>query len=464
MGGEHDGRDKIHYHDEVSGRFVNMGGRGSADLTSSNLYGAGRGGIGGIYQVAPGSTNSCITAPVYTTSAWPAGLQTNTLLTAAALPTSVITSRSVRAVSSSSSVSLGAVGGSDTMSSTPSRDTVTVTSLSSSSTAAAGGGGLSTGAAAGIGAGIGCAAIALIAGLIFWWLRRKRSARSTDPRQVDLASESRTGPASGYEAKVEPYPSPTVTPGLNQAPEMAYHPTADTDTGHQYPNPFTFGAAATGAAGSYAALNQASQSSEQLSPGRDRFSITSAPTSSTINPYFPPETGAGGGVSPQSPEAGPLPSKSNAARQSYQPSIQAYGMSGAAGARAGQTSPLSPSSISGSSSSGRALPAIPGGPRGSVSASDTEAKAPSLPPGAGAGASSGASNAGTTGHAAPMPFMSEAQPGQAAEVGGGEVEFRRHQDAETVLPPQQESGVVDLPPLYQDVPQRRGDSDGQSPH
>ena len=132
------------------------------------------------------------------------------------------------------------------------------------------------------------------------------------------------------------------------------------------------------------------------------------------NPYFPP-TG----------QAGPLPSKTNLARQSYQPSQQSY-----QGPPGGLTphSP-GPGSVSGSSSSGRPLP---GPPMQSISESGTNDTKIDIPE---------HSNAGTQGH-----------NGNTSPITSEPV-FNIHRDAEAEPAPQ--GGMIDLPPMYHDVPQRR---------
>lgn len=394
-------------------------------LTNSNADGYGRGGVGGIYQVAEGASNSCIIAPMYTTAAWPGVLQTTTLLTAAALPTSIITSRSDIASSTISDVS-GDDGTSDIASSSRSTAppvTVVVTQSDSS------GGGLSTGATAGIGAGVGVVALgAIIAGLLFWLRKRKRDTGVVNSyaRPVDLNEDGGHGmgrpPMSAIEPKVEPYPSPEMT-GLSQTPQMPYGSSlAPSNTGYD-----AYGVAGA-AVGSQQHQSRTSMaySDSQMSPtgtgtgtgtGNDhsnRYSMASQGPST--NPYFPP---AG--------QAGPLPSKTNLARQSYQQSQQSF--QGPPGGLA----PQSPTagSVSGSSSSGRPLP---GPPMQSFSESGTNDTKHDIPE---------HSHAGTQGH-----------EGNTSPVA--EPVFNIHRDAEAE--PVASSGMIDLPPMYQDVPQRR---DGQ---
>lgn len=391
----------------------------------SNAYGYGTGGVGGIYQVAEGSSNSCIIAPMYTTAAWPGALQTTTIPAVAALPTSVITSRSERASSTVSDVS-GDEGVSDVASSsrvTAPPVTVIVTSSDSA-------GGLSTGATAGIGAGVGVLALgALIAGLLFWLKRRKRNQGTVNSyaRPVDLHEDGGgRPPMSGFEPKVEPYPSPEMT-GLSGAPQMAYNRTSlAPGSSNEYGD---YGAA-TAVAGAGVGGQQQSRTSmaytdNQMSPGitSDRNSMAShAPQS---NPYFPPSGSA-------STQAGPLPSKANLARQSYQSQRQSF--QGPPGALA----PQSPGSVSGSSSSGRPLPGPPGLASMSESGTnDTKAENPTQ---------EDQSHIGTQGH------------GTHAPVELGPV-FNIHRDAEAE--PAVQSGMIDLPPMYQDVPQRRVEEDSQ---
>lgn len=404
-------------------------------LTNSNADGYGRGGVGGIYQVAEGASNSCIIAPMYTTAAWPGVLQTTTLLTAAALPTSIITSRSDIASSTISDVS-GDDGTSDIASSSRSTAppvTVVVTQSDSS------GGGLSTGATAGIGAGVGVVALgAIIAGLLFWLRKRKRDTGVVNSyaRPVDLNEDGGHGmgrpPMSAIEPKVEPYPSPEMT-GLSQTPQMPYGSSlAPSNTGYD-----AYGVAGA-AVGSQQHQSRTSMaySDSQMSPtgtgtgtgtGNDhsnRYSMASQGPST--NPYFPP---AG--------QAGPLPSKANLARQSYQQSQQSF--QGPPGGLAPQ-SPVT-GSVSGSSSSGgpetssrpgtfgRPLPGPPIQPISEYGSNDSKHGIPEQ------------CGTGTPGNTSPIT---------------SEPVFNIHRDAEAE--PAASSGMIDLPPMYQDVPQRR---DGQ---
>lgn len=159
-------------------------------------------------------------------------------------------------------------------------------------------------------------------------------------------------------------------------------------------------------------------SDSQMSPtGNDpsnRYSMASHPPQDQTNPYFPP---AG--------QAGPLPSKTNLARHSYQPSQQSY--QGPPGGLAPRSP--GPSSVSGSSSSGRPLP---GPPMQSFSESGTNDTKTDMPE---------QSYAGTQGHnGITSPVTSEPV-------------FNIHRDAEAEPAPQ--GGMIDLPPMYHDVPHRR---------
>jgi hypothetical protein len=392
----------------------------------SNAYGYGTGGVGGVYQVAEGSSNACIIAPMYTTAAWPGSLQTTTLLTAAALPTSVITSRSARESSTISDVS-GDEGISDVASSsrvTAPPVTVIVTSSDSA-------GGLSTGAMAGIGAGVGVLALgALIAGLLFWLRKRKRNQTTVNDyaRPVDLHEDGNgRPPMSGVEPKVEPYPSPEMT-GLSGAPQMAYNRTSlAPGSSHEYGDYAPVVAAAAVGSQQQSRTSMA-YSDNQMSPvgngnSSDRYSMAShAPQT---NPYFPPSGSTSG-------QAGPLPSKTNIARQSYQSQSQSF--QGPPGALA----PQSPGSVSGSSSSGRPLPGPPG--LASMSESGTnDTKIDNTIP-------EHESHAGTQGHGSQAPVQSEPV-------------FNIHRDAEAE--PAGQTGMIDLPPMYQDVPQRRVEEGSQ---
>lgn len=319
---------------------------------------------------------------------------------------------------------------------------VTVTAPASS------GGGLSTGATAGIGAGVGVAALAaIIIGALFWWRKKKRggsaAVRSTYAAPVDLNDESGHGPRSAVEPKIEPYPSP----GISQQPEMAY---AQSNNGNNFSQSnissptegHNFGQYGLATAAGYNHHQQQQQpqharssmaySDNQLSPigsgdHQQRYSMSSAGNNNNsnpqINPYFPTAQPSGPG------QAGPLPSKSDIARQSYLPAQTNYGSS-----TGHLTAPQSPGSVSGSSSSGRGLP---------------------MPPGIGAMSESGASDSKTNlqspgSHA---PTQGHGQQHQ----GPQEAVFNIHRDAEAEPAPQ--SGMIDLPPMYQDVPQRRGEGD-----
>lgn len=372
---------------------------------------------------------------MYTTAAWPAGLETTTILTAAQLPTSVITSRSVRPTEGASDLS-GDDAGAYSDAPTTSRQTappVTVVVTASGSS-----GGLSTGAAAGIGAGIGVVVLAAI-GFGVWFCLRKRKngaavAKGTYAAPVDLNDDTGHAPRSAVEPKIEPYP----TPGLSQAPEMPYaqssnnfsHSNVSSPTeGHNYAQ---YGMAAGAAAAGYGqhqhqqqysppiqqgARSSMAYSESQLSPGaggHERYSMSSS-GNPQVNPYFP-TTGQIPG------QAGPLPSKADMARQSYVPAAQSYGPTGG-------LSPHSPGSVSGSSSSGRGLP---------------------MPPGMGALSESGASDSKTN---LQSPGSHTPSQGHGFAPAPQEAVFNIHRDAEAE--PAQQSGMIDLPPMYQDVPQRR---------
>jgi len=356
---------------------------------------------------------------MYTTAAWPGSVQTTGLLTAAALPTSVITSRSE--IASSTLSDLGGYDGysnvaSSSRSIAPPLTITTVVTESSKS-------GLSTGATAGIGAGVGVIALgAIIAGVLFWLRKRKRTqgVGNSYARPVDLNEDGGHGgmgrpPMSAVEPKVEPYPSPEMS-GLSQAPQMPYGTSlAPSSTGHDAYG--VVGAAAVGGQ-QHQSRNSMAYSDSQMSPtgneASNRYSMASQIPQNQTNPYFPP-TG----------QAGPLPSKTNLARQSYQPSQQSY-----QGPPGGLTphSP-GPGSVSGSSSSGRPLP---GPPMQSISESGTNDTKIDIPE---------HSNAGTQGH-----------NGNTSPITSEPV-FNIHRDAEAEPAPQ--GGMIDLPPMYHDVPQRR---------
>ena len=395
----------------------------------SNGIGYGAGGVGAIYQVAEGSSNSCITAPMYATAAWPAGLQTSTILQAAQLPTSVITSRAAR--STDGGASLGGDEGLSTDGPTSSREpappvTVVVTAGSS---------GLSTGATAGIGAGVGVLALAAI-GAGIWFCLRKRKNRGSTPTHttyaapVDLNDDSGHGPRSGIEPKIEPYPSPPI----GQVPEMGY---AQSNQGYSQSNVASPDTNHYGQYGMAVAQQQQQQQQQsrnsmatysdgQLSPmGSDqqRYSMSSS-AGPQMNPYFPStasqdQSGPG--------QAGPLPSKAHIARQSYLPAAQPYSAS------PGGLSPGAGSgSVSGSSSSGRGLP---------------------MPPGMSQLSESGASDSKTNLQLqSPMTSQSPTQ-GHGYSPVPQEPVFNVHRDAEAEPAPQ--GGMIDLPPMYHDVPQRR---------
>jgi hypothetical protein len=154
-------------------------------------------------------------------------------------------------------------------------------------------------------------------------------------------------PMSAVEPKVEPYPSPEMS-GLSQAPQMAYGQSslAPSNTGYD-----GYDAAALGSQQHHSRTPMA-YSDSQMSPtgtGNDhsnRYSMASQQPPLT-NPYFPP-TG----------QAGPLPSKANLARQSYQGSSGglAPALSPGMGMGMGPGSGAGSGSVSGSSSSGRPLP------------------------------------------------------------------------------------------------------------
>jgi hypothetical protein len=382
---------------------------------------------------------------VYTTAAWPGSLQTTPLLASAQLPTSVITSRSARSTESASDLSgdEGASGDASSTRETAPPVTVIVTASNGSS-----GGGLSTGATAGIGAGVGVLALgAIIAGLLFWLRKRKRAPQTVNnyARPIDLNDEGGRGGMSAVEPKVEPYPSPSMSPGLSGQPEMSYN-----NQGYNPSNNFSqsnmgsgdnqgfnnyYGVAAgsaasaagAGAAGQHQSHTSMAYSDNQMSPtgnqsdNQNRQSMSShADPGPLMNPYFPP-TAPG--------QAGPLPSKSSAARHSYQSQTQSQ-FQGPPGAMPPQ-SPGASGSVSGSSSSGRPLPAHPGlAPLSESGTDDTKSNVQTT-----------ASHAGTQGHSAsPAP----------AELGPV---FNIHRDAEAE--PEVQGGMIDLPPMYQDVPQRK---------
>jgi hypothetical protein len=386
--------------------------RMSSDI--SNAVGTGRGGIGGIYQVAPGSSTACIVSPIF--------------------PTSVITSRSVRTSVPSSSVAISAVGGVSSASTTSVRPTTQASDSTAPVVGSTGNSsGLSTGATAGIGAGIGVVAIAAIAGLIFWLMRRRKRSTALEAhpaRQVDLNDGPRDPPATTYagvEPKVEPFPSSGSSPGIidpttHLAYSSGYHergsPLDMSTLGH--PIQQYLGGAYSASGGS---------STPDRTEFHDRFSISSGQMSPTaINPYFPLVVP---GQLPQSPvpQANRPLSKieQERARQAqFQNPPTGFSSMAHMSARA--------SSVSGSSSSGQQPPLSPISStmvsevsRSSKLSNDTTAHA--------AANASGTINPEQ--HS--QPEEDDSQPGP--------VEFRRHQDAES-------SAVVDLPPLYQDVPQR----------
>lgn len=385
--------------------------------------------------MAEGSSNSCITAPMYETAAWPNGLQTSTILQAAQLPTSVITSRSARVTATASDLS-GDEGGSSEAP-TSSRQTappVTVVVTAGSS------GGLSTGATAGIGAGVGVLALAAI-GAGIWFCLRKRKNRHLSPTQttyaapVDLNDESGHGQRTAFEPKIEPYPSPPI----GQAPEMAYAQSnqnfSQSNVSSPDPRNVSQYGMATAAAGQHQPHNRASMaySDNQLSPigssDQQRYSMAST-GGPQVNPYFPSNTSQD--QSSTGPgQAGPLPPKSSIARHSYVPTQQPYG------SMSGGLSPHSPGSgsVSGSSSSGRGLPMPPGMSQLSESgASDSKTNLQSP-------ITSQAPTHGHGGHEY-SPVPQEQEP-----------VFNIHRDAEAEQAPQ--GGMIDLPPMYHDVPQRR---------
>lgn len=82
-----------------------------------------------------------------------------------------------------------------------------------------------------------------------------------------------------------------------------------------------------------------------------------------------------------------------------------------------------------------------------------------LPPGAepaGPSAQSSSPFHGLDQGITPAEVAAHTGEGESAAESSGGVDYRSHQDAEMAEQPS--SGVVDLPPLYQDVPQRNRDS------
>ena len=355
---------------------------------------------------------------MYTTASWPIALETTTLLTAPALPTSLITTRTALASSTLSDVSGddGASGVASSSRSTAPPMTVVVTQGDASK-------GLSTGATAGIGAGVGVLALgAIIAAILFWLKKRKRDqgtvndyARPLDLNEDGGATGLGRSPTMAVEPKVEPYPSPEMT-GLSQAPQIGYGQDSIAPSSTAYEG---YGAGGL-ASQQHQSRTSMAYSDSQMSPtgaGNDsnRYSMASQPQA---NPYFPP-IGTG--------QAGPLPSKANLARQSYQ-SYQGP---------PGGLAPQSPTtgSVSGSSSSGRPLPGPPMPTMSESVTNDTKNDNPEL------------SHAGSQGHSGNQSPIAEPM-------------FNIHRDAEAEPAPA--SGMIDLPPMYQDVPQRR-DEQPESP-
>lgn len=378
---------------------------------------------------------------MYTTAAWPGSVYTTEILASAQLPTSVITSRSARPTESASDLS----GYEGTSAEVPSsRTTAAPVTVIVTGSGSASGGGLSTGAVAGIGAAVGVIVLgAIIGGLLFWWRKKRRAPKTVNnyARPMDLTDEGGRGAMSAVEPKVEPYPSPEMSPGLSRQPEMsynqAYHQSNSfgqsamtSSTSEHGVDNYGIAAGAGGAASQpYQSRSSMSYSDNQLSPTGNhtdnRYSVSShGGTAPQMNSYFPP-SGPG--------QAGPLPSKTNVARNSFQsqPQSQYQGPSGG-------LTPQSPGSVSGSSSSGRPLPAHPG--LGALSEAGTDDAKTAV---------QGASHGGTQDH----------------NTGNAPVDvepvFNIHRDAEAEPAPQ--GGMIDLPPMYQDVPQRRGEEAAPPP-
>ena len=362
----------------------------NADDDSSNK-GYGRGGVGGIYQVADSATGGCNPQTPQTTGQWPAGLATNSL------PSSTITPGSE-----------------------------------------SGSGGLPKGAIAGIAVGAVVGILAVLLALLFL-LRRRKSREAAQGKMgvhaVDLGDggggTSGNGGMGGYDE-----PQPIVEP-YRQVGSFAPPP------GHSHTHSgdmLGYGGQSgqSGQQSGYSTGESGMRASTLAGYEMDRTTTTDS------SRYLDEDhRGSGPGL------AGPLPMKST------RPSSAGYPTGGGFTPRnpqsPGMTSTTYGSQIkapitaqtTSTPSNGPPSPLL--GPSMRVVYHDDPESLPMLPP----GATANRYNNGDRRRRSGVP--TESGP-----------TFRRHEDGGRVLsrPAVSEEEVVDLPPLYTDVP-RDGDGAGE---
>lgn len=410
----------------------------------SNKNGYGTGGAAGIYEIAnaTGGGDGCIIQSLQPTAIWPVGVATNTLPVA---------------------TNSGSPGDDDN-----------------------GGSGIGSGAIAGIVIGV-LAALAILAFLLFWFLRRRRRSRTDGMRNKEQNHLDLADGAAGYDdplradhGNVSPYISHNHLDAGGTgsgSPVEAHSMTATphrSDSGNRSENSAA-GFAGLGAASAYEyAEGRPSATHEDRSR---QVSNTHDPSIRDSWAYSNPdmmgyamedgEQRSGPGIAP------PLPQKGTPFRPaSSQPTITTGPDSGYQQSSVGQSgkrdSSLTLQSRSGfgagfGSGTGAGAGAGTGAGLGDVGSGGF----PPLPPGAGLGHSPSAGRGGQGGgggmrvvnHDNPDDLPAISSSGLSQGQGQGQsrhaqrnshdynrrMEFRRHADAGRV-------DYVDLPPLYTDVP------------
>jgi len=265
------------------------------------------------------------------------------------------------------------------------------------------GGGISAGAIAGIAVGAAAVVVAIIALILFYMRRKRRQSRAAQQEDVDLIGGT-SGGAGQVEPKVVPFRSSSTGGSMPTAGYAQSRTESGYEAGQMVQTDPNFNVHGVDTPGSV----------PFPTPGSGFFGFAGAPGSSTDAQS---EEGDQGSISPY---ATPVPDRAAPRR----------GLSDSSGP---QNDPDTPGAF-GMAQGYYATPPSSSG----VASSDTKAGYPRGFP--------SATTLPTSQHPLPpIPLGSLASP-----------EFRRHTDAGEI-PDQggQQGGVVDLPPLYTDVPARR---------